>query len=341
MIDGADRKPRTSEPVIAGTRPSRRRVVTAVSAVLLSRAAWAQQPGRVYRIGSMSSLPRRNELTVEWLNELGRLGFIEGQNFTIDEVSSALRPEQFPEAAARLVKAGVDIILAGGDPAIRAAQQATTTIPILAMTDDMLGSGLVRSMARPDGNTTGISLMATELNGKRQEILIEMVSGARRIAALSDAGNTTSNRMQELRDAASARGVELSVYRLVQAAEVANAIEAAKAAGADGLNILASPLWHSELPNIVQQAAALRLPVIYQWPDIAEQGGLAGYGPRILPIFRDSSRQLAMLLKGAKPADVPVEQPSKFELVVNLKVAKALGLTLSPSFLGRVDGVVE
>ena len=275
------------------------------------------------------------------VKRIGRLGFVEVKNFTIDEVPSGSRPEQFPEAAARLVKAGVDVIFAGGDPAIRAAQQATATIPILGMTDDMLGSGLVRSMARPDGNTTGISLMATELDGKRQEILIEMVPGTRRIAALADAGNTTPDRLQGLRDAAHARGVELSVYRLVQAAEVANAIETAKAAGADGLNILASPLWHSELPNIVQQAAALRLPAIYQWPDFAELGGLAGYGPRILPIFRDSSRQLAMLLKGAKPADVPVEQPSKFELVVNLKAAKALGLTLSRSFLNRTDGLVE
>ena len=115
--------------MIAGTRPSRRRVVTAMSAMLLSRAAWAQQPGRVYRIGGMSSLPARNPPLVEWLNELGRLGFVEGQNLTIDEVSSGLRPEQFPEAAARLVKVGVDIIWAGGDPAIRAAQQATATIP--------------------------------------------------------------------------------------------------------------------------------------------------------------------------------------------------------------------
>jgi putative tryptophan/tyrosine transport system substrate-binding protein len=327
--------------VIAGTRPSRRRVVAAVSAVLLSRAAWAQQPGRVYRVGGMSSLPARNPLLVEWLNELGRLGFVEGQNLTIDEVSSGLRPEQFPEAAARLVKAGVDVLWAGGDPAIRAAQEATATIPILGMTDDMLGSGLVRSMARPDGNTTGISLMATELDGKRQEILIEMVPGTRRIAALADAGNTTSDRLQGLRDAAHARGVELSIYRLVQADEVANAIEAAKAAGADGLNILASPLWYSETPYIMQQVAALRLPAIYQWPDFAEQGGLAGYGPRMLPLFRASSRQLAKLLKGAKPADVPVEQPSTFELVVNLKVAKALGLTLSRSFLNRTDAVVE
>ncbi len=310
-------------------------------AVLLSRAAWAQQPGRVYRIGAMASVPRRTPLVVEWLSELGRLGFVEGQNLTIDEVGSGLRPEQFPEAAARLVKAGVDVIWAGGDPAIRAAQQATATIPILGMTDDMLGSGLVRSMARPDGNTTGISLMATELDGKRQEMLIEMVPGTRRIAALADAGNTTSDRLQGLRDAAHAHGVELSVYRLVQADEVANAIEAAKATGADGLNILASPLWYSETPNIMQQAAALRLPVIYQWPDFAEQGGLAGYGPRILPIFRDSSRQLAALLKGAKPADVPVEQPTKFELVVNLKAAKALGLTLSRSFLIRADAVIE
>lgn len=327
--------------MIADTRPSRRRVVTAVSAVLLSRVAWAQQPGRVYRVGGMSSLPAPNPPLLEWLNELGRLGFVEGQNFMLDAVSSGLRPEQFPEAAARLVKAGVDVIWAGGDPAIRAAQQATATIPILGMTDDMLGSGLVRSMARPDGNTTGVSLMATELDGKRQEILIEMVPGTRRIAALADAGNTTSDRLQRLRDAAHDRGVELSVYRLVQANEVAKAIEAAKAAGADGLNIMASPLWYSETAHIMQQAAALRLPAIYQWPDFAEQGGLAGYGPRILPLFHASARQLARLLKGAKPAEVPVEQPSKFELAVNLKVAKALGLTMLPSFLNRADALVE
>jgi len=129
MIDGADRKPRTSEPVIAGTHPNRRRVITAVASVLLSRGAWAQQPGRVYRIGGMSSLPARNPPLVEWLNELGRLGFVEVKNFTIDEVPSGSRPEQFPEAAARLDKVGVDIIWAGGDPAIRASQQATATIP--------------------------------------------------------------------------------------------------------------------------------------------------------------------------------------------------------------------
>jgi putative ABC transport system substrate-binding protein len=232
--------------------------------------------------------------------------------------------------------------MAGGDPAIRAAQQATTTIPILAITDDMAGSALVSSMARPGGNTTGVSLLATELDGKRQEILIEMVAGARRIAALADPKTTAPRRLQALQDAARARGIELSIHEIAKPDEIIGAIDAAKAGAAEGLNVLASPLLFAERQQIITQAAVSRLPTIYQWPETAEEDGLVAYGPRIVQLFSEVlSRQLVKLLKGAKPADLPVEQPTKFELVINLKTAKALGLAVPQAILARADEVIE
>jgi len=312
------------------------------AALLPPPAARAQEPGRVYRVGSLSPLPRDELTNVVFFDGVRRLGFIEGQNLTIDPRGYALRTEQFPEVAAELVEAKVDVIVAAGDAAIRAAQQATATIPILAGTDDMVGSGLVASMARPGGNTTGVSLLSTELDGKRQEILIELVPSARHIAALADTNTTASRQLQTLRDAARARGIELSIYRIAEPEEIIGAIDAAKEAGAAALNVLASPLLNAQPRLIIERAAALRLPAIYMFPESAEAGGLGGYGPRKVEFFRDVwARQLVKLLKGAKPADMPIEQPTKFELVINLKTAKALGLTVPPSVLARADKVIE
>jgi putative ABC transport system substrate-binding protein len=310
--------------------------------LLLPRAARAQEPGRIYRVGSLSPLPRDQPTNVALFDGLRRFGFIEGQNLTIDPQGFGLRNEQFPEVAAELVKSKVDVIVATGDAAIRVAQQATATIPILAGTDDMVGSGLVASMVRPGGNTTGISLLSTELDGKRQEILIEIVPSARHISALADSNTTASPQLQALRDAVRARGIELSTYRIAEPEEIIAAIDAAKEAGAAALNVLASPLLAGQHQLIIERAAALRLPAIYMFPEAAEQGGLAGYGPRKAQLFGDVwARQLVKLLKGAKPADLPVEQPMKFELVINLKTAKALGLTVPQSLLARADKVIE
>jgi len=273
---------------------------------------------------------------------LRRQGFVEGQNLTVDPRGYGLRTNQFPEVAGELVDARVDVILAGGNPAIRAAQQATATIPILGVTDDMVGSRLVDSMAHPGGNTTGISILATELDGKRQELLIELIHGARHIAALADSNTTASWQLQALEDTARAHGVELSIHQIANREEISGAIDAAKAAGASGLNVLASPLLFAQRQLIMERTAALRLPAMYQWPETAEEGGLVGYGPRIVQLFRDVlSRQLIKLLQGAKPADIPVEQPTKFELVINLNTAKALGLTIPEAMLDRADKAVE
>jgi putative tryptophan/tyrosine transport system substrate-binding protein len=227
-------------------------------------AASAQEPGRTYRLGGLSPSPRETPQNVALFEELRRSGFIEGQNLTIDWREYGQRVELVSEFATELVKARVDVIMAGGDFGIRAAQQATATIPIVGFTDDMLGSRLVNSLAHPGGNTTGVSLLATDLDGKRQEILIEAAPGLRRMAAFADSGTSSPQQLQALRDAAHARGVELSIHQVAKAEEIAPAIDAAKASNAAALNILASPLLFANRKIIIERAAALRLPAIYQ-----------------------------------------------------------------------------
>jgi putative ABC transport system substrate-binding protein len=215
-----------------------------------------------------------------------------------------------------------------GDAAINAAQASTRTVPILGISDDMLGAGFVRSLARPGGNITGISILATELNGKRLELLMDAFKDARRIDILSDPRITTANHLKILRDAAQSHGVELAVHEATTPEDIAPAIQGASKAGTQGMSVLASPLFSFNSRRIVDQMALLRLPAIYQWPEIAEDGGLLAYGPRITQMYRQMARQLVKLMHGVKLADVPVEQPTVFELVVNLKTAHAMDLHL-------------
>jgi putative ABC transport system substrate-binding protein len=304
-------------------------------------AVRAQEPGRTYRIGVLSPIPR-GAAHNDFYDELSRLGFVEGQNLQIDGQGYGLRPEQFRQYAAELAKAKVDVIVCVGAAAIRAAQQATATIPILGITDDMVGEGFVRSMAHPGGNTTGVSILATELDGKRQELLIELLPGVRRIAALADSLEGVQNTPQALQDAARAKGVELVIQTVGTPGEIAPAIDAAKASGAAGLNVLATPLFYANRRIIFERTAALGLPTIYQWPEMVQEGGLVAYGPSVVQIYRQQmARLLARLLRGSKPADLPIEQPTTFELVVNLKTAKAPGLTVPQSLLAGADEVIE
>jgi len=313
-----------------------------VAAVAWPLAARAQEAGRTYRIGGLSGSPRNGPFVTAMLDELRRAGFIEGQNLTVNWRQYGPRVDLIPEFAAELVKAKVDVIYAAGDTAIRAAQQATTTIPILGTTDDMVGSGVVNSLARPDGNITGTSLLSTELDGKRQEILIEALPGLRRMAALADSKTTAAARLRSLQDAAQARGIELSVHQIAKPDEIPDALEAAKASGAAAINVLSSPVLYGNRQIIIQRAATLRLPAIYQFPEEAAEGGLIGYGPSIIRMYRELvAPMLIKLLRGAKPADLPIEQPTRFELVVNLKTAKVIGLTIPESFLARADAVIE
>ncbi len=322
----------------------RRDFITLASGAALAwpHAGRAQEAGRTYRIGGVTGSSRNAPFAVAMFEELRRLGFIEGQNLTIDWRAYGPRIDMIPALVAELVKARVDVIVVIGDLAIRAAQHATTTIPILGATEDMVGSGLVKSLARPGGNTTGITILATELDGKRQEILIEAMPGLRRMAALADTNTTKAPQLQGLQDAARGRSVELAIHRIARAEEIPAAIEAAKASGAEALNVLASPVFYANRQIVIQRVAALRLPAMHQWPETAEEGGFVAYGPRVDQAFRQlMAQQLVKLLRGTKPADLPVLQPTKFDLVVNLKTAKALGLRMSEAFLLRADKVIE
>ena len=304
-------------------------------------AARAQQTGRTYRLGVLHNLGPQSPMFPPFYDELRRLGFVEGQNLIVDSRGYAVRTEQFPAVAAELVKAQVDAILAGGTAAARAARVATRTIPILTLNDDMVGQGLVASLARPGGNITGISILATELDGKRQEILMEMVPAARRMAVLADANTAAPQNMRTLQEAAGVRGVDLAVRLVERPERIVPEIEEARRAGAEALNVLASPILYARRLDIFERTAALRLPAIYQSPEFAEEGGLIGYGPRITLMFQQLARQLAKVLRGEKVSDLPVEQPTTFGLAVNLKTAKAIGFEVPPSLVLRADKVIE
>jgi putative ABC transport system substrate-binding protein len=310
-------------------------------AVVAPFTARAQEPGRVYHLGWLvpTAQPGRLYFTV-FADELRRSGFVEGQNLQVD-FRAPVPPDQAREIAQAVVAAGVDAIFTSGNQLIRSVQEATRTVPLVVIADDLVLSGLVRSLAHPGGNTTGISILATELDGKRQQLLAELVPGVHRIAALVEDGVTAPEQLHALEAAAHARGVELSVSRVTKAAELVPAIDRAHAAGVEALNVLASTLFSVNQKLIIDRAAVLKLPAIYQWPEEAEAGGLAAYGPRQSAMARQNARQLVKILRGAKPADIPVEQPDKFELVINLKTAKALGLTIPEAMLDRADKLIE
>jgi putative ABC transport system substrate-binding protein len=323
----------------------RRTFITLLGGAAAAAASWprggsAQEPGRTYRIGGLSIQPRTAPHYVAMFDELHRAGFVEGHNLVVAGRGWEYRTEQFPEVAAELVNTKVDVIVSIGDAAIRAAQQATATIPILAVTDDMVGSGLVPSLAHPGGNTTGMTILASELDVKRLEILHEFVPRARRIAALADP--TTVSTHAQVISAARDLGVELVRFEARSPEEIDRALDAITAAKFEAVNVLASPLLNVSRLQIIDRLRAARIPAIYQWPETAEDGGLLAYGPRIVQIFREIfARLLARLLRGAKPADLPIEQPTKFELVVNLKTAKALGLDVPLHLQQRADEVIE
>ena len=325
----------------------RREFIGVLSSVAASGMVWplavyAQERGRMYRLGSLHQSRRDAPHHVAFFEELRRQGFVEGQNLLADAQGYGLRVDQLLEHATKIVKAQVDVIISAGAPAVRVAQEATKTIPILALSSDMVAQGFVRSLANPEGNTTGINLLAPELDGKRQEILMEVVPGARRMASLVDPKYTSPQQAQALQEAARTHGIELVNYPVSTPDEIVSAIETAKKTGAQALNVLASAFLYSNRPLIFEHVAALRMPAMYEFPTEGEEGGLIAYGPSLVQLYRDVfARQLVKLLRGAKPTDMPIEQPTKFELVVNLKTAKALGLTIPETFLTRADEVIE
>jgi putative ABC transport system substrate-binding protein len=299
------------------------------------------QEGRTYRIGVLNVNPRGSPVVTALFDELRRNGLVEGRNLVVDGSGIGIPYPQFADAARELAKTKVEaLVVGGGGPPIRSVQAVVPAIPIVGVADDMVADGLARSLVQPGGNVTGVSLFAPELDGKRQELLIELLPGVRRMAALADPRVQPPQQLQALQDAARARGVELSIHPVTSTNAIVPAINAAKAAGAGGLNVLAASLFGGNSKTIIARTMALRLPAIYMFPDYAELGALIAYGPRQTEVYRQVARMVAKVLRGAKPADLPVEQPTTFELEINLETAKAIGLTVPMDLLSRADKVI-
>jgi putative tryptophan/tyrosine transport system substrate-binding protein len=317
-------------------------------AALGGAAAWplvtsAQETGRTYRIGFLTPFGRETPTVGLFLDELRLNGFIEGQNLTVVPGGMNVRTEQIAQAVAALVNAAPDVIFTGPDIYTRAIQGATRTIPIIALSGSFVEAGLVTSLARPGGNITGVSIFAPELDGKGQGILMEVAPNAHRMAAIADStmARSTPTYFQALKDAVRSRNVEFSIFTVAKPEEVGPAIDAAKASGAEALNFLATPMFFTYRKVIIEHVAVVRLPAMYQSPEMAEDGGLVAYGSRTSQFFRQVARLVVKVLRGAKPADLPVEQPTNFELVINLKTAKSIGYEVPAGLVLRADKLIE
>jgi putative tryptophan/tyrosine transport system substrate-binding protein len=308
-------------------------------------AAAAQTPGRVYRFGWLTPLSRpelyRLPTVLAIFDEMRLAGFVEGQNLRVLDEGLGTRGSELAAAAATLVKAAPDVIEGAGPVFAKAAQAATRTIPIVVFAEDMVADGFSTSLARPDGNVTGVSLLSPSLDGKRGDLLRQAVPGLRRMAVLADSNEDSAAHVAELKALAAASGLELSAFFAQTRDEIVPALDAAKASGAGAVNVLAASMFYFNHRLIIERLRDLGLPAVYQWPDWAEQGALIGYGPSLDFVSRIVGRQLVKILRGTGPADIPIEQPTKFELAINLKTAKALGIEIPPTLLASADQIIE
>jgi len=272
---------------------------------------------------------------------LAARGYVEGHDLRLDYRFADGDAQRYPEMAQALVRDRVGVIVVFSDPAARAAQRETQTIPIIAVLGDPIASGLIASLAKPGGNLTGLSMFGSELAAKRLEILREILPTGQRFAVLIDRANVPPERLQAVEDGARALGVGLQTVSVRSPADLAAAFNAVRAGGADAVNILGSSMLFAYRNEVGALALAHKLPSICDLPEMAAAGCLASYGPS----WRELSGNLAELtdkiLKGASPADLPARQPTKFELVINLKVAREIGVEIPPAILARADEVIE
>jgi len=304
--------------------------------------ARAQETGRVYRLAIVTTAGREEPPTLAFLDEMRVQGFVEGKNLEFVTDGFRFNNEQAAAVVPAVVKAAPDAIVSAGDFITQKFQQATKSIPVVAMTEDMVAAGFAASLSNPGGNITGISLMSPDLDGKRQDILIEAVPNAQRIAVLADSNAATLEHLRALETSArSAHGKELLVVRVASANELIPTMNDVSTRGVAALNVLASAMLQFNRRIIIERAAELRLPAIYQWPETADEGGMLGYGPSYLEVFRQRARMVARVLRGAKPADLPIEQPTAFKLTINLKTAKAMGHVIPAGLVLRADKLIE
>jgi len=278
---------------------------------------------------------------------LRELGYVEGRNLLIEARYAEGKPERFPALAAELVALRVDVIVTvGGSAAALAARQATATVPVVfTAVGDPVGEGIVKSLARPGGNVTGLSVLSSDMVGKSLEVLKQAVPGMRRAALLlkPDAmpEHARKERIKSAQAAARALGLKLQVVEARGPADFDRAFADITRGRADALAVLDTPVFGNYRQRLVDLAARNRVPAVYSWRTYVESGGLCSYGPDLRDLARRAATYVDKIVRGAKPGDLPVEQPTKFELFVNLKTARALGLTLPPSLLGRADQVIE
>ncbi len=309
-------------------------------------AAEAQPVAKVPRIGYLALNPTANPHLHEAFRQgLRDLGYVEGRNVVIESRDAEGKPERLPALAAELVALKVDVLVAQPTVAALAAKQATRTLPIVFPVADPVSSGLVTSLARPGGNLTGLSILAPEMVGKGLELLKQAVPGVSRVAVLWDPGafpeRTAKDMRKEVKVAARALGVRLQFIEARGPDDFDRAFSEMTRARAGALTVLGGSMLFSERKRLVDLAAKNRLPAVYPWREGVDAGGLMAYGPNVADLFRRAATYVDKILKGAKPGDLPIEQPTKFELVINLKTAKALGLTIPRSLLQRADQVIE
>jgi len=330
----------------------RRAFISTVTGGLLAAPLAAEaQPTAKHRIGLLAltplgpaaSDPATRELLDAFPEGLRSYGWIENQNITIER-RYADGPERYPAVASELVALGPDVLVTGlGEPAILALKDATKTIPIVMLVSaDPVGAGLVGSLSRPGGNVTGMSILAAEMGGKRLEILKQAVPRAARVTVLWNAAyQGKSGEFRDTQATAVALKVALKSIELRASGDVELALSMIGKDRPDAIVVFADPLTASHRQQIVEQALRLRLPMIAELRVFAQAGALISYGASLPDLFHRAAGYVDKILKGAKPADLPVEQPTKFELVINLKTAKAIGLTIRPSLLARADEVIQ
>jgi ABC-type uncharacterized transport system substrate-binding protein len=316
----------------------------ALGLLLAPPAAEAQPSPKVPRIGVLSpysstTASRNREAFLQGLHELG---YVEGQTIVLEERWAEGKREQLPDLAAELVQLQVDIIIAGDVPTARAARQATERIPIVLAGGDAVGTGLIANIARPDGNLTGLATNAAELSVKWLELLKEAVPALSRVAVLADPNiPITGPAVHEMQVAAPTLVIQLQVLRVRDLGELEGALAAIRGEHAEALVVLPSSLSNIHRARINELAAKSRLPTMWEWRDAVIDGGLMAYGPDNASLWWRAATYVDKLLKGAKPGDLPVERPMKFELVINLKTAQALGITIPPSIFLQADEVIR
>ena len=306
-------------------------------------AARAQQPGKLPTIGFLGAAPSiESQRVAAFVQRLRELAWIDGRNLAIEYRWAEGRNERYAENAAEFVRLKLDVIVTSATPATLAAKQATAVIPIVfAAVSDPVGTGLVASLARPGGNVTGLANQMSDTGGKKLEFLREVVPGLRRLAIMANVGNPSSMvEMGGAWTAARALGLEATKLEIGRAEDIAPAFEVLKGDG-EALYVVSHPLLNTNRLRISILALGARLPTMHGFREHVEAGGLISYGANFPDLFRHAGDYVDKILRGAKPADIPVEQPTKFDLIINVTTAKALGLTIPESFLLRADEVIE